>query len=368
MWKAVALCIGLVAAPARAVETMRIEMGLRDSEASLRSRAIAFGPDSDDALRYTPVPGGKVTVRRAGPHLEINGVPFPSDTVRFRAGEEGLDAGVPGREGIHTGDLEVRGDVVVRASGDGLQLINVIPLEDYLVAVLGSEMPSKFPEEALKAQAVAARTYALRKKLEGLGKPHHLGSTVLSQVYGGLRQEDPRTRIAVEATRGQVLTFDLEPIEAYFHASCGGRTESGEAALERDLPYLRPVDCPCGKLPVSHWTLSVPSSELRSLFGAREVDGLTIVARSETGRARRLASAGHGVDAVTFRRKLGYGRVKSLSFELKKSGDVVRMVGKGFGHGAGLCQWGAKLLAEEGYDYRRILAHYYPGTELQRLY
>src|SRR4029079_3418898 len=107
----------------------------------------------------------------------------------FRAGAETSDAGVPGSVPIRAGASQVRGDGVLRPYRDGLQLINVIPLEDYLAAVLGSEMPVSFPLEALKAQAVAARTYALQKKLETYGAPFHLGSSVLHQVYGGFNRE-----------------------------------------------------------------------------------------------------------------------------------------------------------------------------------
>ena len=94
---------------------------------------------------------------------------------------------------------------------------------------------------------MAARTYALNKKLEQYGQPSYLGSSVISQVYKGLEADDPRTRQAIEETKGLVLTWQLQPIEAYFHSSCGGHTESGLDALGRDLPYLRSVACPCSK-------------------------------------------------------------------------------------------------------------------------
>jgi stage II sporulation protein D len=260
--------------------------------------------------------------------------------------------------------------VVVRLHKGGLQLINVIPLESYLVAVLGSEMPRSFPMEALKAQAVAARTYALFKKLEAYGQPFHLGSSVLHQVYGGVAQEDERTREAVEATRGEVLTFELEPAEAYFHASCGGKTESGADALNRELPYLVSVDCPCGKLVASAWSLTLSQGQLRqALHSADEVD-LSVASRSRSGRVQRLRwGAARSIDGVSFRARLGYSKLRSLAFEVERGKDgAVVLSGRGFGHGAGLCQWGAKGLADEGRDYREILFHFYRGVELQRLY
>ncbi|HSP77178.1 MAG TPA: SpoIID/LytB domain-containing protein, partial [Myxococcaceae bacterium] len=318
--------------------------------------------------RFHPLEQESVVVRRRGSRLELNGAPVIGTAVRFRAGASSADAGVPGPTPLRAGDMEVRGDVVVRLYRDGLQLINVIPLEDYLAAVLGSEMPVSFPLEALKAQAVAARTYALQKKLRAYGSPFHMGSSVLHQVYGGLHREDARTRAAVEATRGEVLTYELAPIEAYFHASCGGRTESGQEALQRNLPYLQPVECPCGRLPASRGTATLSDSELQSALG-HPPEGLRVTGRTATHRVTRVASSsGASLDGATFRRKLGYTRLKSLNFEVERTSDGWHFTGLGYGHGAGLCQWGAKALADQGLGYRDILQRYYPGTELQQLY
>ena len=228
-------------------------------------------------------------------------------------------------------------------------------------------MPKSFPVEALKAQAVAARTYALNKKLEQYGQPFHLGSGVISQVYKGLAIEDPRTLEAVAATRGLVLTWQLQPIEAYFHASCGGHTESGVDALNRDLPYLKSVSCPCATLPSTTWSLNVSQKELNSLSSGKP--SLQVQGRSATGRAKRIQVGSRSIDAVLFRERLGYTKLKSLDFEVAKaSKEGWVLEGHGFGHGAGLCQWGAQVLATKGWSFEKILDHYYPGTELQTLY
>ncbi len=358
-----ALC--LASLEAGAVETMRISMGTEQAEVRVTGEALSFGEDDEEAV-FKPVPTGRVTVRLEKGRLTLNGAPVVGDAVRFRAGEWATDAGVPGGA-VRAGGVLVRGDVVVRAGRTGLEVINVIPLEEYLVGVLGSEMPKSFPPEALKAQAVAARTYALHRKLEAYDEPYHLGSSVLSQVYRGLAAEDARTRQAVESTRGLVLTYELAPIEAYFHASCGGRTESGLDALGRELPYLVPVDCPCGRLKVSRWQVKLPAAELSERLGL-ETSQLRVVDRSRTGRARRVLVASRTIDAVTFRERLGYSRVKSLAFEVRPGDGAFTLTGRGLGHGAGMCQWGARALAESGWDFERILAHYYPGTELQVLY
>jgi stage II sporulation protein D len=349
----------IMAGHALGAETMRIAVGAECARAVVDGHALERGADEDDGL-FTPADGVSVAVEAAERGLVVNGVATLSDSVRLRAGE--------GRA-VSVNGSRVRGDVVVaRGRKPGtLQVVNVIPLEDYLVGVLGSEMPRSFPLEALKAQAVAARTYALNKKLEQYGQLFHLGSSVISQVYKGLDAEDPRTREAVESTRGLVLTFMLQPIEAYFHASCGGRTETGLDALGRELPYLQAVDCPCGRLDTSHWKLKLGAAELKAL-GVSKGTSLQVQGRTATGRARRVGVGARTLDAVSFRERIGYMRLKSLWFDLERTRDGWQVEGRGFGHGAGLCQWGARLYEDKGWDFTKILQHYYPGTELQTLY
>jgi stage II sporulation protein D len=335
-----------------AAETMRIAVGPETPAAIVSGQQLSCGDDLDDG-EFVALGRDRVTLRRKERRLTLDEAPIPGAAIRCRA------VGAIEVNGVH-----VQGDVVVLAGKSQLVVVNVLPLEAYLQGVLGSEMPKSFPIEALKAQAIAARTYALNKKLEQYGQPFHLGSSVISQVYKGLASDDPRTREAIEATKGLVLTWQLQPIEAYFHASCGGRTESGAEALGRDLPYLQSVSCPCGKLPTSHWTLKVAPKELGAKGASLQVQG-----RSPTGRVRRVQVGPRSIDAVSFRERLGYMRLKSLDFEVAaqaKDGWVLK--GHGFGHGAGLCQWGARVLADGGKGFRAILEHYYPGTELQTLY
>lgn len=354
----VALMLMLAASTAFAAETMRIAVGPEVGRLVLEGEALRVGADLDDAL-YEPFAPTRVELLSRDGKLVVAGAESPANALRFRSGEAG--DGV-----ISVGGTRVRGDVVVLVGKSQLVVVNVLPLEDYLVGVLGSEMPKSFPVEALKAQAIAARTYALNKKLDQYSQPFHLGSSVISQVYKGLDVEDPRTREAVEATRGLVLTWQLQPIEAYFHSSCGGRTETGAEALGRALPYLQAVDCPCGRLPTSHWTLDLKAADLKPI--AAKAGSVRVQGRSATGRAQRVEVGARTVSAVTFRERIGYMKLKSLNFEIEKSGSGWKVEGHGFGHGAGLCQWGARVYAEKGWGFQKILLHYYPGTELQTLY
>ena len=266
------------------------------------------------------------------------------------------------------------------------ELIRVLPspdakaplelrLEDYVAGVVAGEMPASFPAEALKAQAVAARSYALTRKIEAqaAARAFDIGAGVLAQVFS--REPGPAARAAAAATAGEVLALGVEPVEAYFHASCGGRTEGGLAALGRDLPYLRSVPCGhCDGAPKVAWSVKIPARELGKAAGLGvPASGARVATRTASGRAERVEiSAGERkvlVAASDLRQRLGFSRLPSLAFEIHKPwwGDFV-LEGRGQGHGAGLCQWGAAGMAREGRTYREILEHYYPGVEIVRMY
>ncbi len=243
-------------------------------------------------------------------------------------------------------------------------------LEDYVAGVVSGEMPASFPPEALKAQAVAARSYALTRRIDAraAGRRWDVGTSVLSQVWS--ERPGAAARAAAEATSGEVLVAGMEPVEAYFHAVCGGRTEGGLAALGRDLPYLASVECRrCDDAPGARWTLRVSARELARAAGLRGVaTAARIATRTATGRAERVEVEASGrtaaIPAVDLRRRLGLERLRSLAFEVSSAEGAFDFVGRGRGHGAGLCQWGAPGLARD----REILARYYPGTEIRRMY
>jgi stage II sporulation protein D len=248
-------------------------------------------------------------------------------------------------------------------------------LEDYVAGVVAGEMPGSFPPEALKAQAVAARSYALTRKIEAqaAGREWDIGAGVLAQVLS--RTPGPAARAAAAATEGEVLVVAMEPVEAYFHAACGGRTEGGLAALGRDLPYLSAVACGrCEDAPRVRWSVHVEARELAAAAGLRgAATGARVAARSPTGRAEkvevRVGERRAVLAATDLRQRLGFSRLPSLAFEIRGGGaDGFALEGRGRGHGAGLCQWGAAGLAREGKGYREILLRYYPGTEVERMY
>jgi len=247
-------------------------------------------------------------------------------------------------------------------------------LEDYVAGVVGAEMPASFPPEALKAQAVAARSYALTRKIDAqaANRGHDIVAGVLAQAFS--RDPAPAARAAAAATVGEVLALGMEPVEAYFHAACGGRTEGGLAALGRDLPYLVPVACGrCDRAPKVRWTLELSGKELARAAGLPgAASAARVASRTSTGRAEKVEVHAGGrattLAASDLRQRLGFSRLPSLAFELRERGGAFVLEGRGQGHGAGLCQWGAAGLAREGKSYREILAHYYPGVEILRMY
>ncbi len=304
-------------------------------------------------MEITPAPGG----------LRVGGQERPGAVV--------VTAATP----VRMGDRTLSTSVQVERGATGLTVVEELPLDEYVAGVLSGEMPRSFPAEAQKAQAVAARTYALVKKIEAeaSGRGAHLGASVLSQVYVG-GAASPQARAAVEATRGEVLVFGNEPVEAFFHASCGGRTESGLDALGRDLPYLTSVTCGyCNEAPGVRWKLALSGADLARAVGLpARVTALQVAERSGSGRAARveLTSGGRVVSlaAADLRQRLGYSRLPSLAFEVVERKGIITFEGRGQGHGAGLCQWGAAGMARAGKGYREILAHYYPGTRVVKMY
>jgi stage II sporulation protein D len=257
-------------------------------------------------------------------------------------------------------------------------VVKTLDLEDYVAGVVASEVPAGWPDEALKAQAVAARTFAVAQKVaQGPGARAHLGASVLDQVYRATEHPAPAVLRAARATAGEVLTWGAAPIAAYFSASCGGVSESAEAAFHLApgaTPYLRGAD-PDDAEEKRGWSVRIPLGEISSALRARvggEVRGMTIASRTPSGRVRALrleTSAGvRSLPAVELRQLLGYGKLPSLLFEVEIDSGAAIFRGRGSGHGVGLCQWGARGRAKRGESYRQILAHYYPGAEIRRMY
>jgi stage II sporulation protein D len=287
-----------------------------------------------------------------------------------------------------------RGRLQVLVGGSGLRAINHVGLESYLPSVVGSEMPTSWPQAALRAQAVAARTYALRQRKPA--DPFDLSATVSSQVYKGVDAETPSTREAVLSTRGQVLMYGSSLANAVFHSSSGGATENSGDLWSQQLPYLVSVPDFDQASPVQAWQQRLEPEQLQQAFaeigGAQRID---VLSTTSTGRVRQARVSGPSgtlvVSGAQLRSRLGL-RSTMVRFELAASElaalpplpllpeqyevggfqpqvqlplPSLLAVGRGYGHGVGMSQWGALGLAQRGQSYDQILRHYYRGTELR---
>lgn len=279
--------------------------------------------------------------------------------------------------------------VLVDPTGATLRL----PLEEYVKGVVAAEMPASFDLEALKAQAVVARTCAVRRMraLGGAGVPG--GADVRTSVEQGgqawLSRDDllerwgrvdfdanwARIEEAVQATQGLIVTYSGLPVDPLYHSTCGGRTENSEDVWQEALPYLRSVLCPAdGHSPHAARTaytfsLTDIAASLGGEVGALRVAAgnrpfLQVVAVTPAGRARTVRVGDQMWRATDFRLLLG---LPSTAFTVELTGDQARFQVTGWGHAVGLCQYGADGLARAGKDYRAILRHYYTGVEIEPL-
>jgi stage II sporulation protein D len=300
-----------------------------------------------------------------------------------RAAAEGLLAGGRRLHGpwrlegglLSVDGLRVRGGVAVHRAPAGLLVVNEVPLEDYVLGTLGREVYPGWDAEALKAQAVVCRTYALYRAARRGAAPWQLEAGTDGQVYGGADAEWPRGRAAVEETRGQWLAYGGEPILAAFHSASGGLTASSEEVWGRPLPYLVSVAVEGEEeSPDTYWRSPVSSTTLtRALapLGVRvgPLVALGVVERSPSGRARTLRVRGRDgeaqIEARALREAVGAQVIRSTLFEVREAPEGFLFVGSGHGHGVGMSQWGAQVMAQRGAGYRQILASFYPGAELR---
>ena len=271
-----------------------------------------------------------------------------------------------------------RGNLILRLDpgADTVTIVEEIGIEDYLLGVLPYEMEPTWPLEALKAQAVVARTFAYTQMGKYKKDGFDLTTDTRSQVYGGRGAESPAVRQAVEATRGEVLGYKGQILSVYYHACCGGHTENVARAWGGDAPApLWGVrDKYCNASPLRTWTAFVSYPDLLAALMKRTLTGGKL-SRFEISRAdgagyvlafaAKVGAETIRVKGAELRAALGANILRSVRIlRLKKQRKGVTFVGSGSGHGVGLCQWGARLQAERGRSYEKILSFYFPGSTL----
>lgn len=283
---------------------------------------------------------------------------------------------------VFIGDRWYRGRTLVTPTTQGLAAVNYVNIEQYLYSVLGGEMIPSWPIEALKAQAVAARSYALYQRENAANSVFDVGDSTSWQVYRGISDETSSTQAAVNATAGQVLIHQGRIIEAVFHASSGGHTENVEHVWTRPLPYLKGVPDFDQGTPNYEWTKTFTRSEISGLISgignviSMEPERLTpqgrVISMKVVGDAGTRSLSGDRLRSILdlkstkFRVLPAYGPTASKN-KAQSALTSLQIQGKGFGHGLGLSQWGAYNLARQGHDYRQIVLHYYKNTILAQV-
>lgn len=263
----------------------------------------------------------------------------------------------------------------------GRKKIISLPMEKYLAGVIGHEMSPRWPVEALKAQTIAARSYALFriKQNRSKGRDWDVLATQADQVFREISANNSHLLGIVDQTRGQVLMNGSEPLEAFFSSTCGGKTENPvQAGLCPTYPIKSTSKDPhCASSPFSNWSLSYSLSEIERLMNRKgypvhSLREIRIAKRNSSGyvhSVKYIADSGNGtLTGKQFRWMIGSMTMKSLNCDIDQEGDAVIIHGAGFGHGVGLCQYGAKNMAIKNLPFKKILAKYYPKIPIKKLW
>lgn len=386
-------------APATAEPEIRVGIAVRGAGLTIGgTEALVLSEPDDSTVAHVPA-GERWRIVPSGSGLSIRAASGPSmgpyDALTV--------APATAEDPVRIEGKPYRGLVELLRDADGVTAVDRLPIEQYLLGVVSAEMGRRSPDEfeALKAQAVISRTYAMRNLGRWRTQGFDLYATVADQVFGGIGAETPEGTAAVEATRGQVVTYGGAPIDAFFYSTCGGRTADGtEVFRDADRPYLRSVSdvgsdglAYCRISPRYQWReewsgadlLATLRRTLPAVLGmasdrAGEVRDLRVVARTGSGRVDQLALGftrsevqvpGRQIRQVLRAPSGDILRSTAFTLAVHHTGKRIRQVvaeGNGAGHGVGLCQWGAVGRARAGQRYDQIIAAYYQGTTVERLF
>jgi len=394
--------------------TIRVGILVDQSQVTVSGEA-AFEVDVDSGRVFVyGEPKDQVSITAMPEGLSVNGAVVAGSVIVKIVNEDG-------EHGVKVGKRSYRGFLEIRPNPrkQTFNVINVLSVEQYLYGVIAREISPDWPLEAVKAQAVAARTYALAGFNKHKDEGFDVCATTHCQVYGGKDSERPRAILAVDATHGEVLYYHGRLIEAYFHSSSGGYTENSENVWGIKRPYLRGVPDFDQESPYFHWEKMFPVSALSEILNRngykigqlRSIElsplgspPMNLPDRGVSGRVRALRLSGTSgalqINGTALRTLLG---LNSTLFDVKVKGkegkedkedkgdkgdgdkggevrkillsdqDTVLFYGFGSGHGVGLSQWGAKAMAEKAPPgdnsyYIRILKYYYTGVDVERAY
>lgn len=313
---------------------------------------------------------GPAAVTKGTAGLKLGDRELAVQRIRFNCVRD-VGVVVGGKERRYRGVV----DVLLLADGK-LLVVNQLEVEDYIKGVLYHEVSNRWPMEALKVQAVAARSYAFTQMQANVKKDFDVTNDIYSQVYGGRTSERYRTNLAVDATNGQVLMFQGKVLPAYFHATCGGHTEDAvELWPKQSLAPLKGVRCIyCRESPHYFWKRNVRLKDIQDKLVAKGYDiglieDISVTKRNNSDRILSLLITDRTGKQMTisgkdFREIVGPNLVRSNNYFIVMQGYYCDFIGKGWGHGVGMCQWGAQGMSEQGFTYDKILQFYYPGSTI----
>ncbi len=279
---------------------------------------------------------------------------------------------------IYINGRRFRGAVdIIRQPNKTLLVINHLDVEEYVSGVLYHEVAAWWPMETLKAQAIVARTFALYQSKVNAGKDYDLVATAYSQVYGGRTSERGRTSKAVRLTKNKVLTYKDKLFPTFYHATCAGHTEDAANLWNIKISPLQGRECRfCQRSPHLHWKKNISLQDIAEAleqagFKVGEIQAIQIIERDVSGRITDLEiTSTRGkikIAANRFRLAVGPNLIRSTNFELEVKNRHAYFTGRGWGHGVGMCQWGAFFMARERYNVEQILGYYYPEARIKKI-
>lgn len=266
-----------------------------------------------------------------------------------------------------------RGNFFISVCKNKFSVVNHIELEKYICGVVSSEMPISFPMEALKAQAVLARTYVIKK----ISNSHvyDVDDTVKYQVYSGLEKETKEGNEATFSTLGEVIFYKDKIADVFYHSTCGGHTDSSKAVWGNFLDYVVGIRCNyCKSSPHYNWKKFISFETIKSVLNKNNYDfnrikKIKIKSFSKAGRTRELTiltdKGSFDIFSSKFRNMFD-NLLKSSNFRIIDKSDGVLLEGRGYGHAVGMCQYGANGLAEKGYSYKKIIKYYFQGVKIDK--
>lgn len=333
--------------------------------------------------------GSLLTISKQGNQLLVNGKPVTAKRVEVKS---------TGKAIVRVNGKAYRGGMIFQTEGQKLNFINLVGLEDYIRGVVPEEMSESWPAEALKAQAVAARTFALYTKDEEKHSGYDLCSSTHCQAYGGVDSEAASVNAAVDATRGEILQYAGKVIYAAFHSDSGGYTANSEEVWGGRQPYLRSVKDDTTGAPHNKWQENYTLREVEDLlrdngYYVGKLNKITLTPlkigagktadRSESGRVQSVRFDGNkGTVTLTGNTMRSVFDLSSTLFDIRlstekkwgrehkigKAGGLnIVFEGHGWGHGLGMSQWGAKIMSAKN-NYQAILKHFYTKIDIRKMY